>query len=65
MNSQSSISKASLPKADIPRNLAEANLSSEEDQQLRPEADLWEPPFERWLRLADDLLRDWPGTHAA
>ena len=22
--------------------------------------DVWEPPFERWMRLADDLLRDWP-----
>lgn len=37
-----------------------------EGQQLSPpEVELWEPPFERWLRLADDLLRDWPGTHAA
>ena len=24
--------------------------------------ELWEAPFERWLRLADHLLRDWPGT---
>lgn len=22
--------------------------------------EFWEPPFERWMRLADDLLRDWP-----
>ena len=22
--------------------------------------ELWEPPFERWMRMADDLLRDWP-----
>jgi hypothetical protein len=22
----------------------------------------WDPPFERWLRLADHLLRDWPDT---
>ena len=22
--------------------------------------ELWEPPFDRWLRLTDDLLRDWP-----
>jgi len=22
--------------------------------------ELWEPPFERWIRMADDLLRDWP-----
>ena len=22
----------------------------------------WDPPFERWLRLADHLLRDWPVT---
>jgi hypothetical protein len=24
--------------------------------QQSPEMDLWEPPFERWLRLADVLL---------
>jgi hypothetical protein len=24
--------------------------------QQGPEMDLWEPPFERWLRLADVLL---------
>ena len=29
-------------------------------QIAEPEVELWEPPFERWLRLADDLLRDWP-----
>ena len=22
--------------------------------------DLWDPPFERWMRMADDLLRDLP-----
>ena len=22
--------------------------------------ELWEPPFDRWLRLTDDLLRGWP-----
>jgi len=21
--------------------------------------ELWEPPFDRWLKLTDDLLRDW------
>jgi hypothetical protein len=30
-----------------------------------PEVELWEPPFERWLRMADDLLRDWPKTRPA
>ena len=25
-----------------------------------PEMDLWEPPFERWLRLADSLLGNVP-----
>jgi hypothetical protein len=24
------------------------------------ETEVWEPPFERWMRLADDLLREWP-----
>ena len=23
---------------------------------LTPEVDIWDPPFERWIRLADDLL---------
>jgi len=25
-----------------------------------PELELWEPPFERWLRLADSLLGNVP-----
>ena len=37
-----------------------ASQFAEQGQQLEPELDLWDPPFERWLRLADDLLRDWP-----
>ena len=28
------------------------------------ETEVWEPPFERWLRLADDLLREWPRNKA-
>jgi hypothetical protein len=28
--------------------------------QEAPDADLWEPPFERWLRLADSLLGNVP-----
>lgn len=27
-----------------------------------PEMDLWEAPFERWLRLADSLLGNVPPT---
>jgi hypothetical protein len=23
------------------------------------ETDIWEPPFERWMKLADDLLSGW------
>jgi hypothetical protein len=30
--------------------------------QEAPEFEVWEPPFERWLRMADDLLRDWQHT---
>jgi hypothetical protein len=25
----------------------------------QPEIDIWEPPFERWMKLADDLLSGW------
>jgi len=28
--------------------------------QHPPDGEAWEPPFERWLKLADDLLRKWP-----
>ena len=28
------------------------------------EREIFEPPFERWLRLADDLLREWPSSKA-
>ena len=28
--------------------------------QHAPDTEAWEPPFERWLKLADDLLRNWP-----
>jgi hypothetical protein len=38
----------------------ESQLSFTQGPQSGPELELWEPPFERWLRLADDLLRDWP-----
>ena len=24
-----------------------------------PEVEIWEPPFERWMKLADDLLSGW------
>lgn len=29
------------------------------------EMEVWEPPFERWLKLADDLLRDWSSKVSA
>jgi hypothetical protein len=38
----------------------DGQLSLTQGLQSGPELELWEPPFERWLRLADDLLRDWP-----
>ncbi|PYV81460.1 MAG: hypothetical protein DMG93_15255 [Acidobacteria bacterium] len=48
------------------------NVSALLDQNRRPasrdskkfehisDPEPWEPPFERWLKLADHLLRDWP-----
>lgn len=27
-------------------------------QEFVPEIEIWEAPFERWLRMADDLLRE-------
>jgi hypothetical protein len=51
-----------------------SNVSAFLDRNCRPlsgdsnklecvsDVEPWEPPFERWLKLADHLLRDWPGT---
>ena len=33
--------------------------------QQSPEMDLWEPPFERWLRLADVLLGNVPPVRSS
>jgi hypothetical protein len=44
------------PKAAVP------NISSLVDPfrltHFAPEAELWEPPFERWMRVADACLRN-------
>jgi hypothetical protein len=29
------------------------------------EMELWEPPFERWMKLADDLLTGWVSVNAS
>ncbi|HZR65991.1 MAG TPA: hypothetical protein VFA85_12630 [Terriglobales bacterium] len=34
---------------------------AKESQQLISEIELWEPPFERWMRLADSMLGKVPG----
>jgi hypothetical protein len=44
----------SSPPASIP------NFCTSSDS----DTEVWEPPFERWLRLADDLLREWPNKEA-
>lgn len=41
-------------------NRALENPPVSQDTQTAPEIDLWEPPFERWIRLADSLLGDLP-----
>ncbi len=33
-----------------------------QDSTVHLPIELWEAPFERWMRLADHLLRDWPGA---
>ena len=58
MNSQSNISQDSLPQGYLTGEVAD------DDQQRALEAELLEPPFDRWLHLADDLLRDWPATRS-
>jgi hypothetical protein len=59
--SDSRFPNASKPENGLPSSLVnEDHIPLTQDLQPGPELELWEPPFERWLRLADDLLRDWP-----
>jgi hypothetical protein len=53
MNTQRGATPESLPHTRLSHPMTES-------LQQPIETELWEPPFERWLRLADDLLRDWP-----
>ena len=41
-------------------NRAANSINPPESQvpQHDPDVEAWEPPFERWLKLADDLLRN-------
>ena len=42
-----------------PPELLAQNLSAETDVNAEsPEMEVWEPPFERWMRLADTLLEE-------
>ena len=36
------------------------NSPVSQEKQLLSEMDVWEPPFERWIRLADSLLGNVP-----
>jgi hypothetical protein len=44
------------------RKIQNGSSQFPESQQSPTEQniELWEPPFDRWLKLTDDLLRDWP-----
>lgn len=39
----------------VPTSVPPPTFLSKQD----PEIDIWEPPFERWMKLADDLLSGW------
>lgn len=45
------------------KSVLESSPVSQEkkSEQLISEIELWEPPFERWMRLADSLLHKVPG----
>jgi hypothetical protein len=34
------------------------NLPVSQDTERDSQTEVWEPPFERWLRIADSLLRN-------
>jgi hypothetical protein len=53
MNPDNSIERPSISK---PTSPAPSNC---------PAGEVWEAPFERWIRLADELLREWPLASAA
>jgi hypothetical protein len=54
-----------IPHSLIPGVDPRARNDAEKHHDESLPTELWEPPFERWLRLADDLLRDWPGSASA
>jgi hypothetical protein len=41
-----------------PKTIAESKkLAVLPGEHPIPELEVWDPPFERWMRIADDLLR--------
>ena len=42
------------------RTTQEQPRANARGEERYPETDVWEPPFERWMQMADDLLRQWP-----
>ena len=48
------------------REIQNSSRKSAEVQKLPADEniELWEPPFDRWLKLTDDLLRNWPRAAA-
>jgi hypothetical protein len=44
------------------KSMIEAPPVSQDLRQMA-EIEVWEPPFERWMRIADSLLGSFPGAH--
>jgi hypothetical protein len=49
----------------ISRTLQDRLPPDEGSEQRNSEPEVWEPPFERWMQMADDLLRHWPHSTEA
>jgi len=45
-----------------PKTITESRISPAlpPSEGVAPEVDVWDPPFERWIRLADVLLKRTP-----
>lgn len=42
----------------FPQNCSDGRIQLSTKTQSEPELEVWDPPFERWMKLADDLLRE-------
>lgn len=44
----------------IPNDAVRPPTVADSNPTMQPAVEVWDSPFDRWMRMADDMLRDWP-----